>query len=73
MNEITEKPRDAESAPRLGRPAMSNDEKKKSTSFYLTDDTREDLKALAKDMRLSQASVIETLVQEASKARKLRK
>jgi hypothetical protein len=55
---------------RRGRPAMRDEEKKKSTSFYLSDDTREDLKTLAVDARLSQASVIETLVRDA--ARKLK-
>ena len=49
---------------------MSDEEKKKSTSFYLSDETRDDLRVLASDLRLSQASVIETLVRDA--ARKLK-
>ncbi len=52
-----------------GRPSMANEAKKKSTSFYLSDETRQDLKALAANMRLSQASVIETLVGDAMRAR----
>jgi hypothetical protein len=52
-----------------GRPSMPKDEKKKSTSFYLSDATRDDLKELARDMRLSQASVIETLVNDARRKR----
>ncbi len=49
---------------------MRDEEKKKSTSFYLSDETRDDLKALASDMRLSQASVIETLVRDAARKAK---
>lgn len=52
-----------------GRPSMRDEEKKKSTSFYLSDDTRDDLKALAIELRLSQASVIETLVRTEAKRR----
>ena len=58
-----------EAKPKRGRPTVTDKERKKSTSFYLSDDTRGDLKALAADMRLSQASVIEMLVQDAIKAR----
>lgn len=57
---------------RRGRPSLSNEDKKKSTSFYLSDNTRADIKTLARAMRLSQASVIETLVLEAMKSRGLR-
>jgi predicted DNA-binding protein len=55
---------------RRGRPLMRADEKKKSTSFYLSDETREDLRALAADTRLSQASVVETLVRDAARKMK---
>lgn len=48
---------------------MASESKKKSTSFYLSDETRNDLKALAADMRISQASVIETLVGDAIRLR----
>lgn len=54
---------------RRGRPSMRDEEKKKSTSFYLSDDTRDELKALAIELRLSQASVIETLVRTEAKRR----
>ncbi len=57
----------SDGAKRRGRPSMRDDEKKKSTSFYLSDETRDDLRVLAGDMRLSQASVIETLVRDASR------
>ncbi len=51
---------------------MPDEEKKKSTSFYLSEETRDDLKDLAREMRISQASVIETLVSDARRKRGLK-
>jgi hypothetical protein len=56
---------------RRGRPSMTAEEKKKSTSFYLSDETREELKSLAAAMRISQASVIEILVSDAARTRNI--
>ncbi len=56
-----------------GRPTIADSDKKKSTSFYLSADTRDDLRALADDMRLSQASVIETLVNDAMRKRAVKR
>jgi len=57
---------------RRGRPSIPHEAKKKSTSFYLSEETRDDLRDLAREMRLSQASVIETLVGDARRKRGLK-
>lgn len=59
-------------AHRRGRPVMEEAEKKRAATFRLSPEAHELIGAVARNMGLSQAAVIETAVRDLAKARGLR-